>query len=214
MEPPAAWNTGRLLSGPGCHICLCNGRRRLWQEVCQLGGGEGSDGPGMGSPGMVLGLLVQFWGEYLGLPPLRTHLLLSSPAACPPAQGPSKRKSLYRVRYGSSPAQTQNMIGAGGLRKDPLRAPRIQSKPCPTYQPGLTSLISTLRDAFAPSLLLQPGSFSFSVSPMGRLDMALKPLHLLFQLPNALLQISCLYPPLQLHLKCGELHITSPSPGL
>ena len=31
------------------------------------------DGPGMGSLGTVLVLLAQFWGEYLGLPPLYPH---------------------------------------------------------------------------------------------------------------------------------------------
>ena len=80
--------TGCLLAGLGvtyasvvgaeCHLCFC-GRKSVAREG--KGGGrapagrEEPDGPGMGSPGTMLVLLVQFWGEYLNLPTLAPILL-------------------------------------------------------------------------------------------------------------------------------------------
>ena len=85
---PAVVATGRVLAGLGvtyasvvgaeCHLCFC-GRKSVTREGKGGGGApagrEEPEGPGMGSPGTVLVLLVQFWGEYLNLPALAPILL-------------------------------------------------------------------------------------------------------------------------------------------
>lgn len=97
----------------------------LWQEVCHVGGGGGwqdagrgePDGPGMGSLGKVLVLLAQFWGEYLGLPPLYPHPVATHhPASCPSYRGPLETLVSLLCQIGPvSLPDTQNFTRVGGF---------------------------------------------------------------------------------------------------